>query len=64
MGHLPLGDWQFYIVTAAMLGAMWLIVRPLLPRKDGSTGCPHCADGMASKKRPRKTEMTIMGKRI
>ncbi len=64
MGDLPLGDWQFYIVTAAMLGAVWLIVRPLLPRKGGSGGCPHCADGAASKKRPRKTEMTIMGKRL
>lgn len=62
MDGLPLGDWQFYVVTGAALGAIWLIVRPLLSRKD-SSGCPNCADGAASSRR-RPTGLTIEGKRI
>lgn len=64
MGDLPLHDWQFYVVTAAMLGAIWLVIRPLLPRKDGTVGCPNCADGVASKKRAHRTDLTINRKRI
>lgn len=64
MGNLPLGDWQFYVVTAAMLGAIWLVMRPFLPRHGGSAGCPNCADGASAKKRPPKTELTIDGKRV
>lgn len=64
MPDLPLGDWQFYVVTGAALGAVWLVVRPLLPSKSGSASCPNCADGAASKKRPRKTGLTVEGRRI
>ncbi len=64
MPDLPLGDWQFYVVTGAALGAIWLIIRPFLPRKGGSTSCPNCADGAASKQRRRKTGLTVEGRRI
>lgn len=62
MAGLPLDDWQFYVVSAAFLAATWLIVRPLLPRKDASGGCPNCAS--SPPKRRRKTGLTVEGKRL
>lgn len=61
MAGLPLDDWQFYVVSAAFLAATWLIVRPLWPRQDASGGCPNCAS--SEPKRPRKTGLTVEGKR-
>ncbi|MCC6907683.1 MAG: hypothetical protein IT430_07070 [Phycisphaerales bacterium] len=63
MDGLPLGDWQFYVVTAAALGGIWLIVRPLLGRP-GNSGCPNCADGAATSTRRRTTGLTVEGKRV
>ncbi len=60
MGNLPLGDWQFYVVTGAALGAIWLILRTLLPRQSNS-GCPNCAQSPA---RRRTTGLTVEGKRV
>lgn len=62
MRGLPFDDWQFYIVTAAFGCALWLIIRPLLPRKDAASGCPSCADG--GSKRSRKTGLTVEGRRV
>jgi len=63
MAGLPLTDWQFYVVTGAFLIAVWLVIRPLLPRKDASGGCPNCAAG-ASPKRSRKMGLTVEGERL
>lgn len=39
----PWSDPQFYIVTAAALGGLWMVVRPFLKRpKDQAAGCPTC----------------------
>ncbi|XHC24752.1 MAG: hypothetical protein ACFHWZ_09300 [Phycisphaerales bacterium] len=33
MPNLPLSDWQFWIVTALALGALWILIRMFLPKK-------------------------------
>ncbi|MCB1034421.1 MAG: hypothetical protein KDD47_11375 [Acidobacteria bacterium] len=36
-------DPQFYVVTAAALGGMWLVLRPFLRRsREQKAGCPTC----------------------
>jgi hypothetical protein len=30
---MPLGDWQFWLVTALAVTAAWLVIRPLLPQR-------------------------------
>lgn len=45
----PWTDWQFYAVTVVMIGGVWQLVRPFLPRanrgsKAGCPGCDTCAD--------------------
>ena len=32
---MPFGDWQFWLVTLAAVGAVWMLVRVLIPRKRG-----------------------------
>ena len=40
----PLADWQFWSVTAAALGSVWVLVRPFLQRDTGPAGpCGSCA---------------------
>jgi hypothetical protein len=42
---LPLGDWQFWVVTAVVAGSVWLRFRPLGARARSSTNatCSHCS---------------------
>lgn len=47
---MPAGDWQFWVVTALAVGAVYLLVRPFLPRR-----------GSESRSR-RKVKLTIDGK--
>ena len=40
----PLGDWQFWTVTAGAVAAAWMVVRPFIRRaspKDAAA-CAHC----------------------
>ena len=30
---MPLGDWQFWVVTAMAVIALWVVVRAVVPRK-------------------------------
>jgi predicted permease len=46
---MPLGDWQFWVVTLIAIAAAWIVIRVLLPRR---------------KPRPKKTELTVGGKRV
>jgi predicted MFS family arabinose efflux permease len=46
---MPVGDWQFWIVTVIAVAAMWVMIRVLLPRR---------------KPRSKKTELTVGGKRL
>ena len=32
---MPVGDWQFWVVTIVSLLGAWLIVRPFLPARRG-----------------------------
>lgn len=63
MAGLPLDDWQFYVVSAACIAAVWLIVRPLLPRGGGSPSCSNCGD-VASSRRRRGIAITHEGKQV
>lgn len=44
---LPLGDWQFWAVSAAALAGAWLALRPLVAakRKPSGGACSNCALG-------------------
>ncbi len=44
---MPLGDWQFWVVTLAAIGGVALLARALLPKKP----------------KPKKTALTISAKR-
>lgn len=63
----PLDDWQFWIVTIVGLGAAWLVVKPFIPRRrksgGGGGGCTSCSAGMGSSAKPKKTKLTIGGRR-
>lgn len=49
---LPLGDWQFWTVTACALGALWLLIRPFVGRSKAAPGacasCPKSAHVVSS----------------
>ncbi|HEB60437.1 MAG TPA: hypothetical protein ENJ06_01280 [Phycisphaeraceae bacterium] len=54
----PVDDWQFWVVVGFFLGALYLVIRRLLPGRKG--GC-DCGCGSGSKK--KKIELTIEGGR-
>ena len=61
---VPLGDWQFYVVTALALTSLWLVVKPFVgSRGKGDGGCHTCGGGAAATRRKRVT-MTIRGRRV
>jgi hypothetical protein len=78
LAALPLDDWQFWVATALAAGSVWLVVRPLLPRRAKSakpTACAGCPssdragdrsgeDGADGKPRGRHVDLTIGGKRV
>ncbi|MGA1018609.1 MAG: hypothetical protein ACO3YY_11580 [Phycisphaerales bacterium] len=61
---LPVGDWQFWVVTAIALTGAVLVVRPLLPSRS-STPPPCGGCGGASRRSPSgasvKATLTIGG---
>ena len=46
---MPLGDWQFWVVTIIAFGALLVMIRVLMP---------------ARKPRSKKTQLTVRGERI
>jgi hypothetical protein len=67
VGALPVDDWQFWVATLLALGAIALILRPLIPRKKSTkSACPGCPSGEAASKppRPKHVDLTIGGKRV
>ena len=63
---MPFGDWQFWVVTIIGLVGLWLVIKPLLPRKAKDDGCPHCASGAAAsrKKKGRRVALTVERKHV
>lgn len=45
---LPLGDWQFYVVTSALLLAAWLIIKPFVSIAGSSNKKKNCNDKSCS----------------
>ena len=39
----PVADWQFWVVTATAVGALWALVRPFLGNDGESTAQAPCA---------------------
>jgi hypothetical protein len=33
---MPLGDWQFWVVTVVALAGLWLVIRTVAPRRKGT----------------------------
>jgi hypothetical protein len=61
---MPVNDWQFLVVTAAMLGALAWLFRTLRPsgrRKTG--GCASCTAGSAAA-RNEPTSLTVEGRSL
>lgn len=62
----PLGDWQFWTVTAAAAGSVWLLVKPFLPRGEMKAGgsCSHCgvAAGSPCQRTPGPERLVTLGK--
>jgi hypothetical protein len=44
----PLADWQFWAVTAAAVGAVWLLVEPFVGGAGKKTGGPCSQCGVAA----------------
>ncbi len=62
---MPIGDWQFWIVTLLGLAGAWFIIKPFLPGKSKSGSCPSCASGTASKKKKgQRVGLTIERKHM
>lgn len=66
---LPWHDWQFWFVTFLAACGLWLLGRPLLPKRrsgtQGDAGCPTCSSGAASSRRSkRRVALTVERKRI
>jgi len=68
MFGMPIHNWQFWLVTAAMLWGLWIIARPFLPLKRNRShanggACPNCSSGQSASRKPRQTSLTIEGRR-
>jgi hypothetical protein len=58
---IPLGDWQFWVVSLIALAGVAVVARPLLASKSPSPPCGGCAKSSAAK--PRHATLTIEGER-
>jgi hypothetical protein len=61
---MPISDWQFWVVTIIGLVGLWLVIKPLLPKRGGSDGCTHCGSGNAAKKKSRRVALTVERKHV
>ncbi len=59
---LPLGDWQFWVVTPVAVWGAWMVVRMFVPRRKSGDSCPSCASGSAATRRSRKVRLTVEGR--
>ena len=67
LAAIPIGDWQFWLVTLVAIAALVAVVRPLFPRRKGSNAaCPGCPSGAAKSDTPqvKRVDLTIGGKRV
>lgn len=62
----PLGDWQFWTVTVAAAGSLWLLVKPFLARdpEGGGGPCSHCgvSKGSPCQRSSGPERLVLLGK--
>ncbi|MFZ9691207.1 MAG: hypothetical protein ACO3EP_04130 [Phycisphaerales bacterium] len=58
---IPLGDWQFWVVSLIALAGVALVVRPLFASKSTTPACGGCAKSAPAK--ARHATLTIEGER-
>ncbi|MHC4908591.1 MAG: hypothetical protein ACYTF9_02575 [Planctomycetota bacterium] len=56
--NVPIGDWQFWVVTLIAVGGAWLLLRPIIGKRDDD-GCTTCAPT-----RPERTSLTVEGENV
>ncbi len=65
MSAFPIDDWQFWIATIVVLGALWFVIRPMIPRRGKGTACPNCPSGsVKGQPQAKRTELTMEGTKI
>jgi hypothetical protein len=70
MQGLPVGDWQFWVVSLLALVSAAAVFRTVLPRKKRDSaacrGCPTAegGEGADGASKPKRVELTIGGKRV
>ena len=53
LAAFPVDDWQFWVATALAAGCVWLVLRPLLPRRAKSSK-PHSVRHQRARPRCRR----------
>lgn len=61
---MPVGDWQFWVVTFLGLGGLYFLIRPFLPGNKNSGSCPNCASGTAAQKKSHRVSLTVERKHV
>ena len=54
---MPLGDWQFWIVSVLGLAGLAYVLKMFLPRK--RKACSGCGPGPIARRRAGRTTLTI-----
>ncbi len=55
---MPLGDWQFWIVSVLGLAGLAFVLKMFLPRKRRGA-CSGCGTGPIARRRAGRTTLTI-----
>ncbi len=65
MNGFPVGDWQFFVATAAVIVALWGVVRTFVPAKTHEPRCPNCpSTGARSGAGTKRAKLTVEGSTV
>lgn len=63
--YFPFDDWQFWTVTAATVGALWMLVRPFLQRDSSAApgACGNCAQATGDRcgSHEKRDRLVVLG---
>lgn len=67
---MPWTDWQFWVVTAAAVVSLWVLLRPFWKTSGDNPACGSCASGAAAcARRPstgdptKASPLVVLGRR-